>query len=72
MSDTTFFRLLDGVNRPSRLASAVEELREGGETTDTYSAEPASLGQVPGSPFAYWGERTSSWFFCDFAELSRS
>ncbi len=52
--DTVFFRLLDGVNRPSRLSNAIEELREGGETTDTYSAEPASLRQVPGSPFAYW------------------
>jgi hypothetical protein len=54
VTDTVFFRLLDGVNRPTRLATAVEELRENGKTTDTYSAEPASLRQVPGSPFAYW------------------
>ena len=30
MTDTIFFRLLDGVNRPSRLSDAIEELREGG------------------------------------------
>jgi hypothetical protein len=54
VTDTIFFRLLDGVNRPSRLSGAIEELREGGETADTYSAEPNSLRQVPGSPFAYW------------------
>ncbi len=54
MTDTIFFRLLDGVNRPSRLSGAIEELREGGETTDTYLAEPTSLRYVPGSPFAYW------------------
>jgi hypothetical protein len=54
MSDTLFFRLLDGVNKPSRLSDAIEELRDGSETTDTYWAEPASLRQVPGSPFAYW------------------
>lgn len=52
--DTIFFRLLDGVNRPSRLSGAIEELREGGETADTYSAELESLQQVPSSPFAYW------------------
>jgi hypothetical protein len=53
MSDTIFFRLLDGVNRPSRLFNAIEELRGGG-AADTYSAELPSLRQVPGSPFAYW------------------
>ena len=54
MTDTIFFRLLDGANRPSRLSQAIEELREGEETTDAYSAESASLQQVPGSPLAYW------------------
>jgi hypothetical protein len=54
MTDTIFFRLLDGVNRPSSLSGAIEELREGREATDAYSAEPESLRQVPGSPFAYW------------------
>ena len=55
MTDIIFFRLLDGENRPSRLSEAIEELREGGETQqDVYSAEPESLRQVPGSPFAYW------------------
>lgn len=54
MSDTIFFRLLDGVNRPSRLSDAIEDLHEGEGTGDVYSAEPASLRQVPGSPFAYW------------------
>ncbi len=54
MTDTIFFRLLDGVNRPSRLSDAVEGLREDGKTADAYSAEPTSLRLVPGSPFAYW------------------
>jgi hypothetical protein len=68
MSDTLFFRLLDGVNKPSRLSDAIEELRDGSETTDTYRAEPASLRQVPGSPFAYWvSEDTRS----KFAYLTR-
>ncbi len=52
--ETIFFRLLDGVNRPSRLYGAIEKLHEDGGTADTYSAETASLRQVPGSPFAYW------------------
>ncbi len=54
MTDTIFFRLLDGVNRPSRLSDAIEELHKGGETADAYSAEPTSLQQVPNSPLAYW------------------
>lgn len=54
MTDTIFFRLLDGVNRPSRLSDAIEELREGGETSDVHRADPISFRQVPGSPFAYW------------------
>ncbi len=54
MTDTIFFRLLDEVNKPSRLSDAIDELREGGETADVSSAEPESLRQVPGSPFAYW------------------
>jgi len=54
VTDTIFFRLLDGVNRPSRLSDAIEELHKGGETADTYSAEPTSLQQVPNSPLAYW------------------
>ena len=54
MTDTIFFRLLDRVNRPARLSDAIAELREGEEAADAYSAEPASLRQVPGSPFAYW------------------
>lgn len=54
MSDTIFFRLLDGVNRPSRLSGAIEELREGGETSDVHQANPSSFHQVPGSPFSYW------------------
>ena len=56
--DTIFFRLLDGVSRPARLSGAIEELREGGEPADAYSTEPASLGQVPGSPLAYWVSET--------------
>jgi hypothetical protein len=55
VTDTIFFRLLDGVNRPSRLSGAIEELREGGgETSDVHQANPDSFRQVPGSPFAYW------------------
>jgi hypothetical protein len=54
MTDTIFFRLLDGVNRPSRLAGAVQKLHKDGVVADAYSAEPESLRQVPGSPFAYW------------------
>jgi hypothetical protein len=54
VTDTIFFRLLDGVNRPSRLSDAIEELREDGRIADAYSAEPTSLRQVPSSPFAYW------------------
>lgn len=54
MTDTIFFRLLDGMNRPSRLSDAIEELCEGEKTADTYSAGQESLRQVPNSPLAYW------------------
>lgn len=54
MTDTIFFRLLDGVDRPARLSNGIEELHERGEAIDVYSAEPISFSQVPGSPFAYW------------------
>ena len=54
MTDTIFIRLLDGANRPARLSDAIEKLRDGNDTSDTYSAEPNSLCQVPGSPLAYW------------------
>lgn len=33
--NTIFFRLLDGVNRPSRLSDSVEELRENGPDPST-------------------------------------
>ena len=66
MTDTIFFRLLDGVNRPSRLSDAVEELNEGEENADICSAESGSLCQVPGSPFAYW---VSDKVRAKFAEL---
>jgi hypothetical protein len=54
MTDTIFFRLLDVVNRPSRLSNSIAKSSEGGKTADAYSVEPTSFQQVPGSPFAYW------------------
>ncbi len=54
MTDTIFFRLLDGVNRPSRLSDAVEALRGNGQMDNVHQANPRSFRQVPGSPFAYW------------------
>lgn len=54
MTDTIFFRLLEGVNRPSRLSESVEALREGGEARDVYLVDPRSLRQVPNVPMAYW------------------
>jgi hypothetical protein len=74
MTDTIFFRLLDGVNRPSRLSGAIEELREGGETSDVHQANPSSFRQVPGSPFAYWVSETMRHKFSElpkFAENGR-
>lgn len=68
MTDTIFFRLLDGVNRPSRLSDAVEELREGGGTSDVHHTNPNSFRQVPGSPFSYW---VSDKMRSKFSELPR-
>ncbi len=72
MTDTIFFRLLDGVNRPSRLSGAIEELREGEDATDVYSAEPHSLRQVPGSTFAYWVSEEVRDKFTDLPSLEQS
>lgn len=54
MTETTFFRLLDGADRPARLLKAVRNLREGDDSPDAHHADPDSFRQVPGSPFAYW------------------
>lgn len=55
------------LNRLCAYKMLESRLHEGAETTDTYSAEPASLRQVTGSPFAYW---VSEEVRHKFAELS--
>ncbi len=54
MSEALFFRLLTQDDKGAVLADAVAALREGGEPSHVFSAEPESFEQVPGAPFAYW------------------
>lgn len=70
--DTIFFRLLDGLNRPSRLSDAVLQLREGGETAEVYSAVSDSFRQVSGSTIAYWVSERVRRLFVDLPSLQES
>jgi hypothetical protein len=51
---TVVFRLLADDDKGTALATAVETLRDGQNISTAHIADPASFGQIPGSPFAYW------------------
>jgi hypothetical protein len=52
---TLFLRLLSYDDKATALAGAITALREGRPLESViYTVDPASLRQVPGSPFAYW------------------
>ena len=51
---TTFFRLLHADDKDAALRSAVDAANAGKAAADVFHVDPASFGQVPGSPFAYW------------------
>lgn len=51
---TTFFRLLHADDKEAALRAAVNATNAGEPTPEVFRVDPASFGQVPGSPFAYW------------------
>ena len=69
MTDTIFFRLLDGVDRPSRLTDAVEKLHKGKELADVHAVDSDSFRQIPGSPFSYWVTENVRRLFVEMAPL---
>jgi hypothetical protein len=53
-SDLTCFRLISEQDKEEVLYREVQALRSGNASNKTHVINPASFGQVPGSPFAYW------------------
>ncbi len=51
---TLFLRLLAEDDKEAGLSRAIADLAAGRENKLTYTVDPGSFGQVPGSPFAYW------------------
>src|SRR5262249_8656103 len=55
MAESLFLRLLSYDDKAAVLTEAVAAMREGCTLNSvTYTVDPSSFRQVPGSPFAYW------------------
>jgi hypothetical protein len=50
----TFLRLLKDTDRPSALAEACREAREGRPSARVFRVAPEELEEIPGAPLAYW------------------
>ncbi len=51
---TSFFQLTHSADKDAALRTAISASSNSSPATNVFYVTPASLGQIPGSPFAYW------------------
>jgi len=67
---TIFFRLLESDDKGTALHQAIQQLAQQQPNPVTFTVEPESFQQVPGSPFAYWVSQSVRDIFEDCEKLN--